>query len=240
MSLLAILAAVILIALAFLAWRAYQKKSAATERFQSSCKKTDDDYDDKDDKKDRKRHKKHEDDDSDSDSDSDDADSERNEDDEDDDDKHEEDPLGVYGCNEDVGDDDGFDAGCGSSSARKRVVDAFIDVIGRSPTPREVCVYVQPDLAGASTADLRRAISKDYAFKNAPDSKKGDSSSSAEPEPYSTTTALAVSSVVRPMPDRSGSMKRPKSMLIQRADLLKRLDAISAEVDQFRQYVEMM
>jgi hypothetical protein len=136
---------------------------------------------------------------------------------------------------------DDTEAECGNSSARRRVVDAFIAVVGRSPTPREICVYVHPDLAAASTADLRRAIKKDYARAPAKKSKKSKptASSAADPEPYSTTTALAVSSV-RQEPDRSGSYKRPKSILVQRADMLKRLDNILSEVEQFRQFIQMM
>jgi hypothetical protein len=135
---------------------------------------------------------------------------------------------------------DDTEAECGNSSARRRVVDAFIAVVGRSPTPREICVYVHPDLAAASTADLRRAIKKDYARAPAKKSKPtAAASSSADPEPYSTTTALAVSSV-RQEPDRSGSYKKPKSILVQRADMLKRLDNILSEVEQFRQFIQMM
>lgn len=140
-------------------------------------------------------------------------------------------------------DDDDDDVGCGTHSARKRVVDAFVSVVGRKPSPREICVYVQPDLLTASTADLRRAIQKDYAAPPAsaskPSNKSNQSNNQEEPQPYSTTTALAVSSI-RQEPDRSGSYKKSKSLLVQRADMLKRLDSISAEIDQFRQFIQMM
>ena len=221
-------------------WVAYQRKPntnadakakakapSATERFRSHHEDEDEDEDeDKDKDKDNEK-----------------CTPSSDEDDDDDDDSSSESDSDSDDDSECIGSKfkttDDTEAECGNSSARRRVVDAFIAVVGRSPTPREICVYVHPDLAAASTADLRRAIKKDYARAPAKKSKPTAASSSADPEPYSTTTALAVSSV-RQEPDRSGSYKKPKSILVQRADMLKRLDNILSEVEQFRQFIQMM
>lgn len=136
---------------------------------------------------------------------------------------------------------------CGTSSTRKRVVDAFKEATGRQPTPREICVYVKPGLASLSTNELTKMIKKDIHAqkKGTRKAKSFDANANAPepfdanaPEPYSPTLTLPVSNIshknmaVPPPPE--------EYVKIEREDMLKRLDTILGEIEQFRELVTMM